>query len=75
MTSSLLPWLSNQQFIPIVEEVLKSGFEAMKTADEKMGKNIIDPFLMLFEMGSFNLDSNSWIINEKARQAQKNAIQ
>jgi len=67
----LLPWLSNQQFIPIVEEVLKSGFEAMKTADEKMGKNIIDPFLMLFEMGSFNLDSSSWIINEKARQAQK----
>jgi len=71
MQSSLLPWLNKQKLIAIVEEVLASGFKAMKIADEKMDKNTIDPFLMLFEMGSFNLDSSSWIINEKARQAQK----
>jgi len=36
-----------------------------------MGGNIIDPFLMIFEMGSFNLDSTSWTSNEMVRQAQK----
>jgi len=68
---SLLPWLDDETFIGIVEEVLTTGFEAMKKADEKMGANIIDPFLMLFEMGSFNLDSASWATNERTRQAQK----
>jgi len=68
---SLLPWLDDKIFIGIVEEVLTTGFEAMEKPDEKMGVNVIDPFLMLFEMGSFNLDSTSWTRNERMRQAQK----
>jgi len=68
---SLLPWLDDKTFIAIVEEVLTTGFDAMEKADKKMGVNIIDPFLMLFEMSSFNLNSTNWTINERVRQAQK----
>jgi len=71
MTFPLLPWLNDQKFIALVEGVLKSGFEATTKADKKLGRNVIDPFLMLFEMGSFNLNIENWITNEKMRQAQK----
>jgi len=71
MTHPLLPWLNDQKFIALVEGVLESGFKAATKDDKDLEKNVIDPFLMLFEMVSFNLDIESWVTNEKMRQAQK----
>jgi len=68
---SLLPYLDDEIFLKFVEEVLRVGFAALEKVEKNFHKNVIDPFAMLFEAGSFNLDKQHWIINEKARQAQK----
>ena len=68
---SLLPYISDAVFLQTVKKVLDVGMDAIAKADRAFNRNVIDPFSMLFEMGSFGLDEASWLQNEKNRQAQK----
>jgi len=70
-THTLLPYINDADFLKIIEEVLITGIIALEQSENKFTKNVIDPFLMLFEMGCFNLNNNDWLKNEKTRQAQK----
>lgn len=69
--ATILPYITDEDFLSIVDEILSVGVKALKQADNAVNRNVIDPFLMLFEMGSFTLDHAHWLTNEKTRQAQK----
>jgi len=68
---TLLPYLDDDKFLAIVQEVLTAGIQARVQAEEKFASNVIDPFLMLFEISCFRLNANAWEQNEKMRQSQK----
>lgn len=55
----------------IVAEVFKKAEEAINKAANKPDRNVIDPFLSLFEMSSLEIKAEDWMKTEKARQAQK----
>ena len=69
-----MPYVSfvpDEQFRSIVLDILNVGRAAKDQSKAKFGRNVIDPFATLFEMGAFNLDFDSWHDSEIARQAQK----
>ena len=64
-------FVSDERFEAIVKDVLNKGIEAKKKTAAKFGKNVIDPFAAIFEMGAFNLDFDQWKKSEVERQTQK----
>jgi hypothetical protein len=66
-----LDFIDDQTLEGIVRTVLQKGYAAQEKTDKTFGKNVIDPFSMLFEMGSFSISDKQWFENEKIRQAQK----
>jgi len=67
----MLAFLPDKVFLDIVQDVIHTGTEALRQSETKMHRNVIDPFLMLFEMGCFDLNPKTWEASEKARQSQK----
>lgn len=67
-----LPYLSDEQLIAIVRSVVDAGAKAAQKAD--LGRNVIDPFAVLFEMAAFGLTEAAWEKNERTRQAQKTLV-
>ena len=68
---SYLSFIKDEEFLSIVQDILKKGIEAKLKIDRGFNRNVIDPFAILFEMASFGLNQNEWVISEKKRQAQK----
>jgi len=68
---SYLSFIEDEELEKIITKVLNKGQSALKKGEEKFGRNVIDPFSILFEMGSFEIDFNQWNRNEQLRQAQK----
>lgn len=66
-----LSFIDDEKFENIVLKILDRGVYSIKNAQDKFARNVIDPFSILFEMSSFNIDSNKWVENETMRQAQK----
>lgn len=67
-----LSYISDQDLEKIVRSVIDRGVEALaSTRGKRLEKNVIDPFAMLFEMASFHLNDQQWLLNESSRQAQK----
>ena len=64
-------FVSDERFESIVKDVLNAGIEAKKKTAAKLGKNVIDPFAAVFEMGAFNLEFDDWKKSEIVRQTQK----
>jgi hypothetical protein len=64
-------FVSDEFFRSIVKEVLDVGLAAKKKSSASFGRNVIDPFATLFEMGAFNIDFDTWRASEVERQAQK----
>lgn len=64
-------FISDAKLENIVSEILESGKVAKTKADTKFNRNVIDPFAVLFEMASFSLNEEKWVMGEKVRQAQK----
>jgi len=55
----------------VVSNTLTVAERALNASDKKFEKNVIDPFLAIFEIAGFGVDSATWLNNEKMRQAQK----
>lgn len=66
-----LKWLDDKVLEQAVDHLLEKAKKARLKADKKFGKNVIDPFSAIFEMSGFEIDYETWVKNEKTRQAQK----
>lgn len=67
-----LPYISDQDLEKEVSVVLSTAAIALKKANTKFGKNVIDPFSVMFEMAGFNIkEVVAWEVSEKTRQSQK----
>lgn len=67
-----LPFIADDKLCAIVKSVVDAGANAEKKAD--LGRNVIDPFAVLFEMAAFGLTEANWEKNERTRQAQKTLV-
>jgi len=52
---SKLNWISDADLNEMVSHLLSKAKIARETAENKFGKNVIDPFSALFETAGFNL--------------------
>jgi hypothetical protein len=67
-----LSFINDQDLEKEVSLILSTAAVALKKANTKFGKNVIDPFSVMFEMAGFNIDEvATWEISEKTRQSQK----
>lgn len=66
-----LCFIEDQKLEEIIGNVLMKGQLALKNVKTKFNRNVIDPFSILFEMGSFEISIDQWTANEEIRQAQK----
>ena len=66
-----LNFLDDATFKSLVQNIINHGREAKSVAVSDFNRNIIDPFSILWEMGSFDSNCENWYSNEVARQAQK----
>lgn len=66
-----LKWISDNDLLNEVNQLLLIAKEAQEATAEEFGKNIIDPFAAVFEMSGFGIDFKTWMDSETARQAQK----
>lgn len=64
-------FISDERFKEIVNELLAIGDAAKVKATEEFDRNVIDPFSMLMEMASFDMNFEEWVKSEKSRQVQK----
>ncbi len=66
-----LSWISDADLNAAVKHLLDKATAAKVMAEQKFGKNVIDPFSALFEIAAFGLSYQDWKKSEAARQAQK----
>lgn len=66
-----LHFISDEKLESIVSHLLKKGSDSIRKTHKSFARNVIDPFSVLFEMGTFDIDIIQWEHNEKMRQAQK----
>ena len=67
-----LSFISDQDLEHEVSLILSTASIALKKSDSKFGKNVIDPFSVMFEMAGFNIkEVSTWESREKTRQSQK----
>lgn len=66
-----LTWISDNALKEAVNHLLLKAKEANLKANKQFGKNVIDPFSAIFEISGFQIDYDTWIKKETARQAQK----
>jgi hypothetical protein len=66
-----LNWISDETLESVVKQLLEKAIKAQKEAKVNFGKNVIDPFSAVFEISGFEIDFDTWIKSETARQAQK----
>lgn len=71
MTKYNLGFIEDEQFENEVDKVLLTAVSAREKAQKKFGRNVIDPFSALFEMGGFNMSLDDWKKSELHRQMQK----
>lgn len=64
-------FVDDTTFKSLVNNIINLGREAKKVAVSDFNRNIIDPFSILWEMGSFEFSHDAWYTNEIIRQAQK----
>ena len=67
----LLNWISDKDLETSVNQLLNKAKEAKEKAENQFGKNVIDPFSAIFEISGFEMEYQTWIKSETARQAQK----
>lgn len=68
---SYVSFITDERFKEIVNELLAIGDAAKVKATEEFDRNVIDPFSMLMEMASFDMNFEDWVKSEQSRQVQK----
>jgi hypothetical protein len=66
-----LSFISDNALKDAVKHLLDVALQGKKKAEDQFGRNVIDPFAILFEMAGFDLDAQTWEKSEQTRQAQK----
>jgi len=66
-----LNWISDQYLLEAVQHLITKANEAVDKVNNDFEKNVIDPFSAIFSMAGFQMDYNTWIKSEIARQSQK----
>lgn len=67
-----LSYISDQDLEKEISAILSTATIALKKANTKFEKNVIDPFSVMFEMAGFDIkEVEVWEVSEKARQSQK----
>ena len=66
-----LTWISDNDLILSVSQLLTATQTAKAAAFSKLNTNIMDPFSAIFQMSGFAMNFNDWIKSEEARQSQK----
>lgn len=70
--SQYVPFLENEDLEREIKSLLNKASEIQrKMTDEKMHKNVMDPFGALIEQAGFNLSHEQWLDTERNRQMQK----
>lgn len=68
---SYLDWISNEDFEGQVQNLISSFQKGEVRAKKDLGRNIIDPFLTLFNCGLFGGNIQQWEERELLRQKEK----
>ncbi|MEI8103618.1 MAG: Eco47II family restriction endonuclease [Candidatus Moraniibacteriota bacterium] len=68
---NLLPFISNEDLYEQVKRVLSVAEAATSEAEEKLHKNVIDPFSALFDASYQGVSFEQWLKQEQSRQIQK----
>lgn len=66
-----LKFISDENLIKHIGEVIFEISKAEREANEKLHKNVIDPFSALFDGIAHSIEYENWLNIEKVRQAQK----
>jgi hypothetical protein len=66
-----VPFLDDEIFIGIVNEVFIKGVDAKSKSIKGFNRNVIDPFAALFEIACLHGEFDNWFVSEASRQAQK----
>ena len=66
-----LNWISDEDLIHCVKDVLRRGLEGIKKAEKDIARNGIDPFSATFDIACSNTDYQTWLVSERRRQSQK----
>ncbi len=66
-----LTWIDDDNLYSAVKSLLNIAYSARAEAEEKFGKNVVDPFSAIFEMSGFGMNYEEWVKSEEARQVQK----
>ncbi len=68
---SYLEFISDDEIVGLVKNVLDIGRSRMAKAEASFSKNVIDPFAALVESSAFGVDHETWVSSETIRQCQK----
>lgn len=66
-----LEFIEDEKLNEIVSHLLNTAKRAQQAAEEKLERNVIDPFSTLFQMAGFDMTHQTWTEVEKMRQAEK----
>jgi hypothetical protein len=66
-----LNWISDLHLFEAIQHLMTKANEAVDKVNNDFEKNVIDPFSAIFSMSGFQMDYDTWIKSEVARQAQK----
>ncbi len=66
-----LNYLSDEDYIRLVKEVLDLGRKKKANIDKEFHKNVIDPFSAIINAAVFEIDHQTWYASETIRQCQK----
>lgn len=69
--TDLLPFISNKDLYEQVAVVLRVAEKATIGAEQKLYKNVIDPFSALFDASYQGISFDQWLKQEQSRQIQK----
>ncbi len=68
---SHLGFISDDEIVSLVKNVLDIGRTRMMKAEASFSKNVIDPFAALIESAAFGVNHETWVRSETIRQCQK----
>jgi len=66
-----LSFISDAELKAEVKHLIDTARNAQVQAQNKFGKNIIDPFSAMFEISGFGMNHDEWVVTETTRQSQK----
>lgn len=68
---SKLNWITDEHLFEAVQHLMTKASKAAEEVNNNFEKNVIDPFSAIFSMSGFQIDYDTWIKSEVARQSQK----